>query len=108
MCIRDSKPVEVLILDRNNYHLFTPLLYQVASSLLNPSDIAQPVRKIFRDKTNVHVRLTEVTGVDSRSKLVRTSTGEEIAYDYLVVAAGSTTNFFGLKSAEQTALGLKD
>jgi NADH dehydrogenase len=96
------------VVDRNNYHLFTPLLYQVASSLLNPSDIAQPVRKIFRGKTNVHVRLAEVTGVDSRSKLVRTSTGEEIAYDSLVVAAGSTTNFFGLKSAEQTALGLKD
>ncbi len=103
-----GKPVEVLLLDRNNYHLFTPLLYQVASSLLNPSDIAQPVRKIFRGTTNVHVRLAEVTGVDFRGKFVRTSTGEEIAYDYLVVAAGSTTNFFGLQLAEQTALGLKD
>lgn len=102
------KPVEVLILDRNNYHLFTPLLYQVASSLLNPNDIAQPVRKIFRGETNVRVRLAEVTGVDSQTKLVRTSTGEEISYDYLVIAAGSTTNFFGLESAERTALGLKD
>lgn len=103
-----GNPVDVLLLDRNNYHLFTPLLYQVASSLLNPGDIAQPVRKIFRGKTNVHVRLAEVTGVDFRSKLVRTATGDQFAYDYLVVAAGSTTNFFGLESAEQTALGLKD
>ena len=103
-----GKPVEVLLLDRNNYHLFTPLLYQVASSLLNPSDIAQPVRKVFRGQTNVHVRLAEVTGIDFQAKRVRTSAGDEIPYDYLVIAAGSTTNFFGLESAEQSALGLKD
>ncbi len=103
-----GRRVDVLLIDRNNYHLFTPLLYQVASSLLNPSDIAQPVRSMFRGSRNVRVLRAEVTGIDFDRKAVRTADGGEHAYDRLVIAAGSTTNYFGLESVERTALGLKD
>jgi len=104
----EGKPVEVTLLDRNNYHLFTPLLYQVASSLLNPSDIAQPVRSILRGHRNLVFRQAEVTGADFEAKVVHTKDSGDFAYDYLVIAAGSTTNFFGVASAEERAEGLKD
>src|SRR5437660_1782582 len=101
-----GKPVDVLLLDRNNYHLFTPLLYQVASSLLNPSDIAYPVRAVFRGAPNVRFRVAEVTGAEG--KVVLTTDAGSIPYDYLVVATGSADNFFGLSSVERVAVGLKD
>jgi NADH dehydrogenase len=101
-------PVDVVVVDRNNYHLFTPLLYQVASSLLNPSDIARPVRAIFRGKRNIRFVRAEVTAVDTERRVVQTAGGEGLRYDYLVLAAGSTTNFFGIEGVEQQALGLKD
>jgi NADH dehydrogenase len=104
----ENKPVEVTLLDHNNYHLFTPLLYQVASSLLNPSDIAQPVRSILRGHRNLVFRQAEVTGVDFDAKRVLTHDAGDFAYDYLVIAAGSTTNFFGVAAAEQRSEGLKD
>jgi len=103
-----GKPVEALIIDRNNYHLFTPLLYQVASSLLNPSDIAHPVRAILGKANNVRVRHGEVTGVDFERSAVLLADGERVVYDYLVVAAGSTTNYFGMRNVEERAFGLKD
>ncbi len=113
-----GKRVDVLIIDRNNYHLFTPLLYQVASSLLNPSDIARPVRALFRGEDNVRFRQATVTAIDFERKYVHVrDSGEDrppldrehdIPYDYLVIAAGSTTNYFGLVGAEERALGLKD
>jgi NADH dehydrogenase len=117
-----NQPVDVLLVDRHNYHLFTPLLYQVASSLLNPSDIAFPVRAVFRRASNVRVVLGEVTGVDfEQRQLTVSATGgdearreatagaeERIPYDYLVLATGSTTNFFGMRVVEQVAHGLKD
>ena len=99
---------DVTVVDQHNYHLFTPLLYQVASSLLNPSNIAQPVRTIFRGRGNVRFRHAAVTGVDFERREVRTMAGETIHYDYLVLAAGSTTNFFGNDQIEARALGLKD
>ena len=112
------RPVDVLVLDRQNYHLFTPLLYQVASSLLNPSDIAYPVRAVFRRSRNVHVRMGEVNGVDWERRLVLLggtgtrdagAAGEDaLPFDYLVVASGSTTNFFGNAAAASAAHGLKD
>jgi NADH dehydrogenase len=102
-----GKPVDVLIIDRHNYHLFTPLLYQVASSLLNPSDIAQPVRAIFRGKRNVRFLQGEVAGLDPSARVLRLAGGAQEAYDWLIIAAGSTTNFFGVPGAE-AALGLKD
>jgi NADH:quinone reductase (non-electrogenic) len=105
---------DVVLIDRHNYHLFTPLLYQVASSLLNPSDIAYPVRAVFRKAGNVHVRVGEVNGVDleRRAVLVAASGApgpeEAVPFDYLVLASGSTTNFFGNASAAAAAHGLKD
>ncbi len=103
-----GKPVDVLLIDKNNYHLFTPLLYQVASSLLNPSDIAYPIRAVFRHAKNVRFRVAEVTAVDFDAKVVKTADGTGIPYDYVVIAAGSATNFFGLATVGQVAQGLKD
>ena len=102
------RPVDVLLLDRNNYHLFTPLLYQVASSLLNPSDIAYPVRAALRGAPNVRFRLAEVSGVDLAAREVITSDGSRVPFDYLVLAAGAATSFFGLREVEEHALALKD
>lgn len=103
-----DRPVDVTLLDANNYHLFTPLLYQVASSLLNPSDIARPVRSIFSGKRNIRFRQAEVTDIDFETRIVYTSDGCYLPYDYLILATGSTTNFFGMQSIEQFAFGLKD
>jgi NADH dehydrogenase len=105
--LRDE-PVDVLLIDRHNYHLFTPLLYQVASCLLNPSEIAVPLRKIFRNVPNVRYRDGEVANVDFEHKQVQLSNGELIDYDYLVIATGSVTNYYGNASVEAHALGLKD
>src|SRR5262245_60864464 len=102
------QPVDVSLIDRNNYHLFTPLLYQVASSLLNSSDIAYPIRAVFRHSPNVRFRAAEVTGVDLERRVVHAADHSEVPYDYLVVASGSRTNFFGLKTVEDVAYGLKD
>ncbi|MFN8559523.1 MAG: NAD(P)/FAD-dependent oxidoreductase [Dehalococcoidia bacterium] len=98
-------PVEALLVDRSNYHLFTPLLYQVATSGLEPEQIAHPVRAILRDAPNVAFRIATVTGVDLAARQLCTDAGP-IAYDMLVLAAGSATNFFGVTSP--AALGLKD
>ncbi|MGE5596568.1 MAG: NAD(P)/FAD-dependent oxidoreductase, partial [Hyphomicrobiales bacterium] len=103
-----NRPVRVTIVDANNYHLFTPLLYQVASSLLNPSDIARPVRSIFGKKRNIRFRQAKVESIDLERRAVRMSDGAELDYDYLVIAAGSTTNYFGNEAIEERALGLKD
>ncbi|HEY3834574.1 MAG TPA: NAD(P)/FAD-dependent oxidoreductase [Acidimicrobiia bacterium] len=99
---------DVTIVDRNNYHLFTPLLYQVASCLLAPTEIAAPLRKVFRHADNVHVHVGDVTGVDLDQREVSLDGGERLAYDHLVIATGSTTNFFGNESVASHALGLKD
>jgi len=101
-------PADVLVIDRNNYHLFTPLLYQVASSLLNAADIARPVRTIFKDAGNVRFRQGEVSGVDLAGRTVEIVGAPAEPYDYLVIAAGSTTNFFAVEGAEEHSLGLKD
>lgn len=104
--LRD-KPVDVVLVDRRNYHLFTPLLYQVASCLLNPSEITAPLRKVFRGARNVRYRAGDVTGVDFDNKMVRLADGE-LSYDYLVLATGSETNYYGNDSVRDRALGLKD
>lgn len=98
----------MLLVDRHNYHVFTPLLYQVASALLNPSDIAFPVRKVFRGSPNVRFRQSDVTRIDRDRRCLHTSDGDTIAYDYLVVASGSSTNFFGNRAIEAHSQGLKN
>ena len=100
-------PVKVVLIDRNNYHLFQPLLYQVATAGLNPSDIAKPVREILRGQHNLEFRLAEVTGADLAARRLDLSTGP-LTYDYLILAAGGETNFFGLDSVARHAFGLKD
>ena len=104
----DGGPTDVVVVDRHNYHVFTPLLYQVASSLLNPSDIAYPVRRIFAGSPNVRFRQAEVTDVDVERRQLLTAEGRPIPFDHLVIAAGSTTNFFGHETTDQRALGLKN
>jgi NADH dehydrogenase len=105
--LRDE-PVDVLLVDRHNYHLFTPLLYQVASCLLNPSEVAAPLRKVFRGVGNVRVRVGEVTRIDLDRRCVHLADGDELAYDHVVIAAGSTVNYFGNNDLAQHVLGLKD
>jgi NADH dehydrogenase len=100
-------PVDVTLVDRNNYHLFTPLCYQVASALLSPGDIAQPVRKLVRPVRNCEFRLGQVSAIDLDGRRVLTDRGE-LAYDYLVLAAGSTNNYYGNRTLEERSLGLKE
>ena len=100
-------PVDVTVLDRHNYHTFVPLLYQVATAGLEPEEIAQPIRRILHDAHNVRFRLATVTGVDLKRRAVITNVGE-VGYDYLVLAAGSVTNYFGLDSVAQATCALRD
>ena len=103
--LRDS-PVDVLLLDRNNYHTFFPLLYQVAAAELEPENIANPVRSILRNFKNVRFSMTEVRGLDPTGKVVETS-GGSVPYDYLILATGSTTNYFGVPGAAQHSFPLR-
>lgn len=103
----DGAPVEVRLIDRDNYHLFTPLLYQVASALLNPSDIAYPLRKVFRHSPNVRFRQGVVTRVDFGAKVVALHDGTQIPYDQLVLATGSTNNYFGHPALARHTIGMK-
>ena len=102
-----GKLVDVVIVDRNNYHLFQPLLYQVATAGLEPDQIAHPVRAIVRKHHNVRFAMTRVTGVDLVKQCLNTRDGD-VPYDYLIVAAGSATNYFGLETVRERAFQLKD
>jgi NADH dehydrogenase len=101
-----NAPVRVTLVDRHNYHLFQPLLYQVATAALNPSDIAAPIRHILRRQKNVAVILGEASAIDTERKIVTLLDGE-IAYDYLVVATGATHSYFDHPEWEHAAPGLK-
>ena len=100
-------PVDVTLVDRHNYHLFQPLLYQVSVAALPPSEIAYPVRSIFRRQRNLTFRVAEVLRVDPVKKVVATDQGE-LSFDYAIVASGAATNFFGNHAVERTAFDLKD
>jgi len=101
-----SDRFRVLLIDRNNYHTFQPLLYQVAIGGLEPDSVAYPVRKIFSGRKNFYFRLTEVTGIDLKTKQVSTSIGVT-GYDYLVIATGSKANFFGMDDVKNNSISLK-
>ena len=101
-----KRNVHVTLLDRNNYQLFPPLLYQVSTATLATGEIAYPVREFFRSCRNVDFRLGEVTGVDVKAREVVTEYGR-VPYDYLVLAAGSTTNFFGNEEVARHAFPMK-
>jgi NADH dehydrogenase len=100
-------PLRVVLVDRVNYHLFQPLLYQVATAALSPGDIAEPLRAILRKYRNVEVLLGEVTTVDPQARCVRLADGGELGYDYLVLAAGGRHSYFGHPEWEAAAPGLK-
>ncbi len=100
-------PVEVVLVDRHNYHLFQPLLYQVATAGLEPEQIARPVRAILRRQRNADFRLVEVTGLDLGRRELATDAGP-LRYDYLVLAVGGETNFFGLDAVRRHGFALKD
>ncbi len=96
-----------MLIDRNNYHLFTPLLYQVASSLLNPSEIAIPIRSVVSRARNVRFRLGTMTGVDFDTRHLQINRAD-ISYDYLVLALGCATNYFNLDPRRDGLSGVKD
>ena len=102
-----GKPVEVTLIDRRNYHTFTPLLYQVASALLDPSQVAHPIRGLLRGQANLEVRLATATGVDLDRRVLVTGAGE-VTYDFLVLCTGSVSNYFGITGLDSAAFGLKD
>ncbi len=102
----EDKPVDVLMLDKHNYHTFQPLLYQVATGSLEAESIAFSLRKNFSDQKNFRFRVAEVTKINTGNNILETTIGE-IAYDYLVIATGSTTNFFGNKDIEHYAMPMK-
>lgn len=102
-----GKGFDVVLVDRNNYHLFQPLLYQVATAGLEQESIAHSVRAMARSWPGTRFHLAEVNGVDLAAREVRSAAGT-IPYDYLVIGAGSVTNYFGLKSVEEHAFDLKE
>jgi NADH dehydrogenase len=102
-----AEPVDVTVVDRHNYHVFQPLLYQVATAGLSPGDIAQPIRHVLRDAGNATVLLGTVTAVDVAAGRVHLDTGS-LAYDYLILAAGATHSYFGHDEWRPLAPGLKD
>lgn len=98
---------QVVLLDKNNYHQFQPLFYQVATAFLEPSAIAFPLRKIFQKEKNIIIRVTEVTEVLTAQQAVQTADLGLISYDYLVVATGADTNYFGLAAIQKNAMPMK-
>jgi NADH dehydrogenase len=99
-------PVHVTLIDRHNYHTFQPLLYQVATSLLNAEDVGAPVRSIFRHQENVNFRLGTVTGIDVPEQQIQMDDGDKVTFDYLVLAGGATVNYFGTPGAAEYAFPL--
>ncbi len=97
---------QVVLIDQNNFHQFLPLIYQVASAGLEPSSISFPFRKLFHNRKDFYFRMAEVRGVNAERKILQTSIGK-LHYDYLILAAGSVSNFFGNKSIEEKAIPMK-
>lgn len=97
---------QLVLIDRNNYHQFQPLFYQVATSGLEPSSIAFPLRKVFQKEKNVFIRITQVTDINPTEKRIETTMGH-VEYDYLVIATGATTNYFGMEGVTKHAIPMK-
>ena len=98
--------MQVVLIDKNNFHQFPPLIYQISSAGIDPSSISFPFRQIFRKRKDFYFRMAEARMVDTEKKILQTSIGK-IDYDYLVLAAGATTNFFGNKNIEEWAIPMK-
>jgi len=102
-----NKKVQIVLLDKRNYHTFQPLLYQVSSSGLEPDSIAYPLRKIIKKHDNIFFRLAEVSTIDPKSQQLITDIGS-LSYDYLVIATGTKTNYFGNKAIETNSMPMKN
>ncbi|MEO1336501.1 MAG: FAD-dependent oxidoreductase, partial [Myxococcota bacterium] len=102
-----NAPVRVTLIDRSNHHLFQPLLYQVALASLSPAEIAVPIRAILRDIDNCHVIMGSVDRVDVGTRTVHLADGDDFRYDYLIIAAGARTHYFGHDDWAERAFGLK-
>lgn len=100
-------PVKVTLIDRRNHHLFQPLLYQVATAQLEPADVARPIRELLSKQRNARVLMGEVTSINPESRVVELEDGQQISYDYLVVAAGASHNYFGNDQFAEFAPGMK-
>lgn len=98
--------IRITLIDKHNYHLFQPLLYQVSTAGLSVDDIAYPVRAVLRDQENIEFRMAEVLGIDFAEKSILTDTGS-IAYDYLLLATGGMTNYFGMESVAANTFSMK-
>ena len=103
----NSKKYQIVLLDKNNYHTFQPLMYQVATSGLEPDSITYPIRKIFKGKKRFHFRKTEVISVNTEKKVVVTDKIGEVSYDHLVIGMGATNNFFGNEDFEKYTVPMK-
>lgn len=101
-----NKAFQVVMIDKHNYHTFQPLLYQVATAGLEPDSIAYPIRNIFKNYPNFYFRMAKAEKIDAAKKVLQTNIGE-IAYDKLVIATGSETNYFGMKDVEQQSMPMK-
>ncbi len=101
-----NKPFQVVLLDKNNYHTFQPLLYQVATGGLEPDAIAYPIRKIFQNYPDFYFRLADVKHINPEKNTINTDIGT-LSFDYLVIATGAETNFFGNKTIEQNSMTMK-
>ncbi len=101
-----NENVQIVLFDRHNYHTFQPLLYQVSTAGLEPDSIAYPLRKVFRKNTDFHFRMAEVEKIDTENSTILTSIGN-LRYDYLVIATGTRTNFFGNKSIAENSMPMK-
>src|SRR6478735_1384548 len=104
--LTDHKGIEVILVDKNNYNFFPPLIYQVATAFLEPSSISYPFRKLFAGKKNLHFRLGELLKVVPADKKIILSNGE-LEYDYLVFATGAETNFFGMENVRKNSIPMK-
>ncbi len=102
----ENKSVQIILIDQNNYHQFQPLLYQVAISGLEPDAIVSPIRKLFKSCANVIYRMAKVEHIDTEKNYIQTDIGY-VKYDYLIIATGSSTNYYGSKRIEKNSIGLK-
>ena len=90
-----GKPLHVTLVDKKNHHTFQPLLYQVATAVLSPGEIAAPLRRVLHRAPNVEVIMGEVTGFDTAARLVKLNDGAQLSYDFLIIAAGARHSYFG-------------
>ena len=102
-----KQDIEIILIDRNNYHFFPPLLYQVATSFIEPSNISYPFRKMFQNKGNIYFHYGSLVQINSAAKNIETTSGK-FDYDFLVLAMGTETNFFGMANVEKNALPMKN